>query len=380
MCLYSNLIPNRRYIPNKKNGGIVPVPKDNRVKTVPIGCGKCIECCNQKKREWQVRLYEEIKTNKDGIFITLTFSNQSIRKIIRHIKKVKVTKKDDTDINNIKYHRVKKYETTPKGYDLDNAIATEAIRLFLERWRKKYKRTLRHWIVTELGHEGTENIHMHGIVWTNKGIEEVKRVWQYGFVWPRKDEDLKYNFVTLRTVNYVVKYISKQDLDHKEYMPKILTSAGIGKGYMERLDAILNQYNPFGETNEAYRTPTGHKQKLPIYYRNHIYSENEREALWIEKLDKQEMWVCGEKVDISEGMETYHELLKYYRLKNERLGYGDNKEDWSRKKYEEQRRQIMYSKRTKDEKANALEWLNEPTASLGYAASNAMNESWKTDW
>ena len=32
---------------------------------------------------------------------------------------------------------------------------------------------------------------------------------------------------------------------------------------------------------------------LPIYYRNLIYTEEEREKLWIEKLNKGERWIGG---------------------------------------------------------------------------------------
>jgi hypothetical protein len=170
---------------------------------------------------------------------------------------------------------------------------------------------------------------MHGIIWTDK-IEEIEKRWHYGFVWTGKAEN---NFVNEKTVNYLTKYVNKQDLQHKEYKPKILTSAGIGKGYTDRTDWIQNKFNKKG-TKEYYTTRTGHKVAMPIYWRNKIYSDEEREKLWIEKLDKQERWICGEKVDISKGEETYYKLLEYHRLRNNRLGYGDNTEDWKRKKYE----------------------------------------------
>ena len=60
MCLYPKLIANPKYKANKKNGGNVPPIFDKRVLTIPIGCGKCIECKKKKAREWQVRLSEEI--------------------------------------------------------------------------------------------------------------------------------------------------------------------------------------------------------------------------------------------------------------------------------------------------------------------------------
>ena len=68
MCLYPRLITNPKYKANKKNGGNIPPVLDDRVKMVPIGCNKCIECKRQKANNWRVRLSEEIRHDK-GIFI-----------------------------------------------------------------------------------------------------------------------------------------------------------------------------------------------------------------------------------------------------------------------------------------------------------------------
>ena len=149
MCLYPRLIKNKKYTANKKNGGIVPVPCDMRVIYVPVACGKCIECLKKKGREWQIRMSEEIRNNNNGKFITLTFNEESLKKY-----KIKAWKKIT--------------ENKDKFTILENEIATIAMREFLERWRKKYKKSIKHWFTTELGHEGTERIHMHGIIWTDK--------------------------------------------------------------------------------------------------------------------------------------------------------------------------------------------------------------------
>jgi len=209
MCLYPKLIKNRKYTKNDKNGGVIPPILDKRVLAVPIGCGRCMECRKQKAREWQVRLLEDVRTNKNGKFITLTFSNESI-----------------AEINGIIEDRGGK-----EGYERDNEIATIAVRRWLERWRKEHKKSLRHWLVTELGHNGTENIHMHGIVWTDKEIKEVTKHWKYGYVWEGKGKE-KENYVNERTVNYLIKYVTKMDKNHTEYKPKILTSAGLNPGLM----------------------------------------------------------------------------------------------------------------------------------------------------
>lgn len=321
MCLYPRLIKNRKYTPNKKNGGNIPPIHDERTKYVPIGCGNCIECRKKKAREWQVRLLEDIKTNKNGKFITLTFSNESIKEIAIECKGI--------------------------GYDLDNEIATKAMRLFLERWRKQYKKSLRHWIVTELGHNGTENIHMHGIIWTNEPLSEVERIWSYGFVWKGKGEK-QINYVNEQTVNYIIKYVNKADEKHPNYKSRILTSPGIGNAYVTTLDSAKNLFKNI-ETNETYRTRTGHKITLPIYWRNKIYTEDEREKLWLQKLDKDERWVCGEKVKNSD-TKNYLGLLKHYRQLNKQLGYGNDEKNYEQEIYERERRIIMQQTRIKNAK------------------------------
>ena len=49
MCLYPKPIENPKYRPNKKNNYNPPTCEDDRVLYVPVGCGNCIECRNQKK-------------------------------------------------------------------------------------------------------------------------------------------------------------------------------------------------------------------------------------------------------------------------------------------------------------------------------------------
>ena len=323
MCLYPRLINNRKYIANKKNGGIIPAVYDKRVLVVPAGCGKCMECKKQKSREWQVRLQEEIRHSKNGKFVTLTFSNESIKELSKNIEL--------------------------KGYDLDNEIATLATRRFLERWRKKYKKSVKHWLVTELGGNGTENIHMHGIIWTNESAETINKIWKYGYTWIGDKNNGGY--VSEKTVNYITKYVTKTDIKHSEYNSKILCSPGIGKNYIEREDSKLNKYKS-ENTKETYTTRTGVKLALPIYYRNKIYNEEEREKLWIEKLDKNIRYVLGQKIDISNGDEIYIKALKYAQEKNVRLGYGTNAKNWELKKYENERRNLKTLERIKSANAN----------------------------
>lgn len=317
MCLYPRLIINRKYTKTKKNKGIIPEIKDERTKYVPIGCGKCIECSKKKARDWTTRLQEEIRTTKpeEAHFVTLTFSTQALEQISYNI-------------------------IDAEGYEMDNAICTYAIRHFLERWRKKTGKSVKHWFITELGTGRYEHVHIHGLIFA-KDKQLIKDLWKmYGHTFIG-------HYVNERTINYITKYCYKTDQHHKEYKPKILTSPGIGNNYIKRHDAKLNKYNEQkGRTKETYHTRSGHKMSLPIYYRNQIYTEDQREKLWIEKLDKDERWILGTCIrNASQNTNHYYKKLEVARRLNKQLGYGNDEINWSRHIYENTRRKMIYEKR-----------------------------------
>ena len=317
MCLYPKIMRNKKYKVTKKNGGNVPILKDKRVGYVPIGCGKCMECKKQKSNQWKVRLMEDLRVNRNAKFVTFTFNDESLQELDNDIK-------GEID-----------------GYNRDNEILSLGVRRFLERWRKLFGKSVRHWIVSELGSKMTERIHLHGLLWTDESMEVIQERWGYGNVILG---DGKKHYVNEETIGYIVKYISKVDEKHKEYNSKIYTSKGIGANYMQRKDFERNKYNK-GETIETYKTRQGLELGLPIYYRNKLYNEDEREKLWIEKLDKEERWVDGVRVDISNGEEEYYELLEMKRAKNSRLGFGDDSIDWDLRKYENDRRNLKREER-----------------------------------
>ena len=145
MCLYPKLIPNRRYLPTKKNGGIPPICPDEKLRYVTAACGDCYECRRQKQRQWVVRMSEESRQTPNAYFLTLTVDDKSYKQL-----KQKYNLKDDND------------------------IATKAIRLCLERVRKQTGKSVKHWFITEMGHEKTERLHLHGIVWGLGNGEVVK--------------------------------------------------------------------------------------------------------------------------------------------------------------------------------------------------------------
>lgn len=301
---------NKKYLANEKNGGDVPIAKDKRVLYVPVGCGRCFECRRQKRREWQVRLTEDIKVNNKCLFVTLSFSEEALDELEKLIKWDK------------------------SYYIRSNQIATVAVRRFLERWRKKFKKSVRHWLVTELGQNNTERVHLHGLLWTEESKEMIEERWGYGNIWIGK-------YVNERTVNYIVKYLSKSDGIHKNYVPKMFVSKGIGSNYIDSVNAKRNKFKD-NETNETYVNRKGFRFGLPVYYRNKLYNDDERERLWLNKLNEQVRWVDGVKIDISDGDQEYIQVREEARAKNLRLGYGTDVTGRDEKEYMQRIRYVKH--------------------------------------
>lgn len=277
---------------------------DMRKEYVAIGCGHCVECKKQKAREWQIRLCEEIKVHKYNYFVTLTFNEESLRRLINENPKLQ--------------HNV-------------NYIAGKAVRRFLERWRKKHKKSVKHWLITELGHNGTERIHLHGLIMLDKTMtnEELENIWQYGHTYTG-------DYCNEKTINYIIKYVTKIDTDHKGYEADIFCSAGIGKSYTE------NEQNKFKHrfngknTIQYYTLKDGSKIALPTYYRNKFWTQQQRDELWTHLLNSDTTYVRGirvQNISTPKGYNEYKNILSSQQKINNEIGYGNTAKEWDEKIY-----------------------------------------------
>lgn len=321
MCLYPKLVRNPKYKVNNKNMGNVPEPSDRRALWIPVKCNECIECKKKKANEWRIRLQEEIRHRTDGVFVTLTMSNETVRKYVHRIKK----------------KARKQRSAVPEGYDMDYEIGLLRWSNFSHNFKNHFGRRPRYWCVTELGGEYTENLHFHAIIFEDR--RKIKKAWGKDFVYfgYSCDDD---------AIGYITKYVYKQDPKHRDFKPKMYVSKGIGKNYLDRKDAEKNRFDPV-ETKEIYRSKNGVKQGLPQYYRNKLYSDDEREYLWMQKLDKKERFVLGQRVDVSTeaGIREYEKLVEEARAKNKRLGFGGEPLEYDRIYYEHRMRDLNLKKR-----------------------------------
>lgn len=318
MCLYPRQIVNKKYTGTKKNTVyftniptcIVPEPPiteytdngipiyDDRVTKVSVGCGQCIECRRVKAAEWRARITEELSQTLHNYFVTFTFSPEELDKLCKETKLKEC-----------------------------NAIAGIAVRRFLERFRKQHKVSLKHWLITELGHNESERIHLHGIIFSSIQMDNnyLESTWKYGHIWMG-------NYCNLKTINYIVKYVTKIDDDHKGFVGKIFCSPGIGKEWLRRHENDFTYKYTKGETKTYYRLPNGAKTKLPTYYRRKIWNDQTREEIWRDFLDKDIVSIMGNNY-----VHPKNSVLKNVTNKaienNKLWGFGDNSKEYQKKDY-----------------------------------------------
>lgn len=197
-----------------------------------VPCGKCFYCRKQRASQWRTRLIHELTYGKHSKcwFLTLTFDEPNLEKY-----------KNNVNV---------------------------PVRRFLERYRKRYKTSLRHWFVTELG-ETTARLHLHGVIFSPPpGFtpELLDSLWSYGFTYVGQ-------YVTPRTMSYIVKYMLKPHPLLPWYTSKVFCSPGIGRAYCTSSFArtFHRPTDNYDKWNMFIRNPTGFSS-LPRYYRDKIFT------------------------------------------------------------------------------------------------------------
>lgn len=240
-CLIPQRIINPHYRKLANELGVSYSDFDNREDYyIDVPCGVCHGCLKMRGNMWRLRLMHEyqslsLKERDNSYFMTYTISNKYI--------------------------------------DID---PHKLWRLYQARVYKFCKKYLRHWVTTEFG-DDTNRLHLHAIIFNSPiSSYDIERLWTYGFTSSK--------LLTPRRIGYITKYITKNNtkfiLD-PDYKQRVFTSPGIGLDYCIKHGKNHHQsvLVPFLYSNNGY------VQALPRYYRNKIFSEDEREAMYKFYLD-----------------------------------------------------------------------------------------------
>lgn len=332
MCIKPIKMRNPRYYKDGRNirPAVLPIinKTDHRLMWVTINCGQCHECRREKSKEWQIRLTEEYKSNNYGQFVTLTISDYWGQKIAEELKT------NDSE-----------------------KIAKRMVYLFRERWRKKFKKSPRHFLITELGHKGTQRLHLHGIIFeTEEKFGNVKWINEYNKKLGRISENLTnlwkfghaaigYSNINEKMITYITKYITKIDTDHKGFYGTILTSPGMGERYTNENKLKYHKFNK-EKTKKKYKLNNGAETTMPQYYKNKLWTTKQKEELRLIEENKNKLRIG--KHELEDNIKGYRDYLKGIAQQNKRANelqlIGEKKEKYNWKngtKIEEQNLRIM---------------------------------------
>lgn len=194
---------------------------------INVSCGNCLGCQKRKFFGYRMRLLYELNKYPNSIFVTLTFDNPSLSRF-----------KDNPN---------------------------RSLCLFLDRFRKKYGRQVRHWFVAEYGSK-RGRLHYHGILFNcNLGNDDLQGLWKYGNTFVGYANEV--------TAKYIVKYLTKQDTKGIA-PPRVLSSKGIGLGWLKTPECNIAR-----KSLQATISLDGYHYPIPRYYIDKMFNERDKELM-----------------------------------------------------------------------------------------------------
>lgn len=258
-----------KYIHNDKG-----VLMQYRQGKMPVPCNRCPACRRRKQNEWAFRIMEEAKVSRSTFFVTLTYDDDNLVY-------------SDTNIPTLDKERVHKL--------------TKDLRYRIGSYR--------YFLCGEYG-DDFDRPHYHICLFVNSDetLEDLDRI--FSQVWKDGFHQIKAGIPAARA-KYCAKYALKQiGFDYQGAVPpfaRMSRRPGIGKsfldpGTMERFHR-LNLWTVHDYQGTPY--------PLPRYYREQIFSHDERE---LHNLEQERVRFYQEDANVSNlGFTDYHEFSAYTR-------------------------------------------------------------------
>lgn len=208
-----------------------------------VPCGKCPACVARRTSSWSFRLTKEAENSKSAHFITITYDTQHV-----HI--------------------------TSRGF---LTVDKNDVQLFLKRLRKDPRNRdvrIKYYLAAEYGGK-TNRPHYHAIIF-NADIGTIQKAWGKG--------SIHYGTVEGASIGYTLKYISKPKQVPKhsndDRTPEFaLMSKGLGESYITP-KIIRYHTDPRASDDRMFITiPDGKKISMPRYYKDKIYTDEQRKVI-----------------------------------------------------------------------------------------------------
>lgn len=219
-------------------------------KTDLVPCGKCYKCLGKRRNAWAFRLHHQMQVSSLPVFMTLTYG---------------VNEREGWG------------ENPPTSFNGIYTLKKRDLQLFLKKLRKQNNGTIKYYAV---GEYGTNNYrpHYHLIMFNLDRKHVINSLLVSKNIWKKGNVDIaKCN---IATINYVAGYIMQgawqPQTDDDDREPHFSTmSKHLGSNYLT--DEIYRYHLDRMETSVTH--PSGFKMALPRYYKDKIFSREERAEL-----------------------------------------------------------------------------------------------------
>lgn len=224
--------------------------------TQVVPCGKCMECLGRRRNAWSFRLYHQMMHSDSAYFMTLTYGYDEKR-----------------------------------GYGVDPPLSFNGLETLRKKDVQDFMKRLRKYCKTHYGQDnplkyylcgeyGSKHLrpHYHAILFNLPRGLALRSQTVGSEIWKNGSVDIA--ICNIATINYVVGYVIKgawepqEDFDDR--IPEFsMMSKKLGSQYLT--EQIYEMHLDRMETSVIH--PAGFRMPLPRYYREKIFSREERKEL-----------------------------------------------------------------------------------------------------
>ncbi len=310
------------------------------IKGLRVPCGQCKYCRINNTRDWTIRCLDEFRYYKNGCFVTLTYDSKKVKENIYDCPYYK-----EGVVYSLHYQDLQDFLKRLRDfYELHlDCFLVDKVKVIGKRKPKVYP-DFKYLACGEYGDENNRP-HFHicflGLDFKDKypwhksrkkkdrylyRSPTLEKLWKYGHcdIAILEDDDVSY------CAGYEQKKIkTKGDKYYKDKglePPKRFVSKGFGKKFVEEFKEVLKR--------DGFTFYKGKKASLPPYYRNLIYSKEEKQAISEKYVNEK----AKEIQDlINKGIKEHNDYLYYFRFLDESRKVFDEAFD---KKYKNKPRDL----------------------------------------
>lgn len=208
---------------------------------VPVPCGRCPNCKLRRINGWVFRLMQEERRSIAAHFVTFTYDTQFV-------------------------------PISANGF---MTLRKSDFQDFMKRLRKLCDTTIKYYVAGEYGSKN-KRPHFHAIIFNVSDDDLYYKAWSLGGV---QLGGIQIGTVTTDSISYTAKYIDKQEFrsyhGRDDRVPEFsMMSKHLGDNYLT--DDVKDYH--CADLSRVYVINAGYKVSMPRYYRDKIFSEQDREV------------------------------------------------------------------------------------------------------